>query len=140
MKTAHIIEDIQASCAGLMSILAFFFGGMDGLFIALVVFMALDYISGVMAAVATKEVSSSVGFKGIFKKIMILMLVAGCHMIDTYVITQGSALRTLTAVFYIGNEGISILENAGRLGLPIPEKVKAVLKQLKEDANDEKLE
>ena len=98
--------------------------------IALVVLMALDYITGVMCAIADHKLSSSVGFKGICKKVFILMLVGVANIVDVHVVGSGSALRAAVICFYLSNEGVSILENAGHIGLPIPEKLKVVLEQL----------
>ncbi len=110
--------------------LGYFLGGCDGLLIALVIFAVADYITGVMCAVADKKLSSEVGFKGICRKVIIFMLVGVAHVIDVNVIATGSVLRTAVIFFYLSNEGVSLLENAGHLGLPIPEKLKVVLEQL----------
>ena len=110
--------------------LGYFLGGCDGLLIALVIFAVADYITGVMCAVSDKKLSSEVGFKGICRKVIIFMLVGIAHIIDVNVIATGSVLRTAVIFFYLSNEGVSLLENAGHLGLPIPEKLKVVLEQL----------
>ena len=110
--------------------LGYFLGGCDGLLIALVIFAVADYITGVMCAVSDKKLSSEVGFKGICRKVIIFMLVGVAHVIDVNVIATGSVLRTAVIFFYLSNEGVSLLENAGHLGLPIPEKLKVVLEQL----------
>lgn len=110
--------------------IGYFVGGVDGLFTALLIFMVLDYITGLMCAVADKKLSSAVGFKGIFKKVLIILLVGVAHIADLHVVGTGSALRGAVVCFYLSNEGISILENAAHLGLPIPEKLKTVLEQL----------
>ena len=110
--------------------LGYFIGGCDGLLIALVIFAVADYITGVMCAVSDKKLSSEVGFKGICRKVIIFMLVGIAHVIDVNVIATGSVLRTAVIFFYLSNEGVSLLENAGHLGLPIPEKLKIVLEQL----------
>lgn len=114
--------------------LGYFLGGCDGLLIALVVFVAADYLTGVMCAVSDKRLSSAVGFKGIRRKVVIFVLVGIAHMIDVNAIAAGSVLRTAVIFFYLSNEGVSLLENAGHLGLPIPEKLKAVLEQLHDRA------
>ena len=114
--------------------LGYFLGGCDGLLIALVLFAAADYITGVMCAVSDKKLSSSVGFKGICRKVIIFMLVGIAHVIDVNVIATGSVLRTAVIFFYLSNEGVSLMENAAHLGLPIPEKLKAVLEQLHDRA------
>ena len=110
--------------------LGYFLGGCDGLLLALVLFAVADYITGVMCAVADKKLSSEVGFKGICRKVIIFMLEGIAHIIDVNVIATGSVLRTAVIFFYLSNEGVSLLENAGHLGLPIPEKLKIVLEQL----------
>ncbi len=114
--------------------LGYFLGGCDGLLFALVVFAVADYITGVMCAISDKKLSSQVGFKGICRKVIIFMLVGIAHMIDVNVIATGSILRTAVIFFYLSNEGVSLLENAGHLGLPIPEKLKVVLEQLHDRA------
>ena len=122
--------------------LGWFLGGCDGLLIALVIFAVLDYITGVMCAIADHKLSSEVGFKGIARKVLIFALVCVGHVLDTYVIGTGSILRTAVIFFYLSNEGVSLMENAAHLGLPVPEKLKVVLEQLhdraeKEDKDDE---
>ena len=117
--------------------LGYFLGGCDGLVIALVMFVVMDYISGVMCAIADKTLSSEVGFKGICRKVLIFVLVGIANILDVQVIGTGSVLRTAIIFFYISNEGISLLENAGYLGLPIPEKIKTVLEQLHDRAERE---
>lgn len=114
--------------------LGYFLGGCDGLLIVLVMFVVMDYISGVMCAIADKTLSSEVGFKGICRKVLIFVLVGIANILDVQVIGTGSVLRTAIIFFYISNEGISLLENAGYLGLPIPEKIKTVLEQLHDRA------
>lgn len=117
--------------------LGYFLGGCDGLLIALVMFVVMDYISGVMCAIADKTLSSEVGFKGICRKVLIFVLVGIANILDVQVIGTGSVLRTAIIFFYISNEGISLLENAGYLGLPIPGKIKTVLEQLHDRAERE---
>lgn len=117
--------------------LGYFLGGYDGLLYALVVFMAADYITGVMCAVSDKKLSSAVGFKGICRKVLILMLVGIANLLDVQVIGTGAVLRTAVIFFYLSNEGVSLLENAAHLGLPIPEKLKTVLAQLHDRAEGE---
>lgn len=111
-------------------------GGFDGFLYALVVFVAVDYVTGPMAAVEEK-LSSGVGFQGIFKKIVIFCLVALGHILDAHIIRNGSTVRTAVIFFYLSNEGISILENDARIGLPVPEKLKGVLAQLREEKGKE---
>ena len=120
--------------------LGYFLGGCDGLLIALVVFAVTDYITGVMCAIADKKLSSEIGFKGICRKVIIFMLVGIAHVLDVNVIATGSVLRTAVIFFYLSNEGVSLLENAAHLGLPVPEKLKDVLEQLHDRAEKEKEE
>ena len=110
--------------------IGYFVGGVDGLMTALLIFMVLDYVTGLMCAIADKKLSSAVGFKGICRKVLIFVLVGIGNLVDVYVLGEGGALRTAVIFFYLSNEGISFLENAGHLGLPIPEKLKDVLEQL----------
>lgn len=117
--------------------LGYFLGGYDGLLYALIIFMVMDYITGVMCAVSDKKLSSAVGFKGICRKVIILMLVGIANLLDVEVIGTGAVLRTAVIFFYLSNEGVSLLENAAHLGLPIPEKLKAVLVQLHNKAESE---
>ena len=120
--------------------LGYFLGGCDGLLIALVVFAVTDYITGVMFAIADKKLSSEIGFKGICRKVIIFMLVGIAHVLDVNVIATGSVLRTAVIFFYLSNEGVSLLENAAHLGLPVPEKLKDVLEQLHDRAEKEEEE
>jgi toxin secretion/phage lysis holin len=129
----NFIEAAQYAFAALGGALGAVMGGFDGFLYALVVFVVVDYITGLMAAAVEKKLSSEVGFKGIFKKVVIFSLVAVGHIVDTNIIGEGSVLRTAVIFFYLSNEGISILENAARTGLHIPEKLKAVLEQLREE-------
>ena len=121
---------IQAAVTALGGFLGYFLGGVDGLMTALIIFMALDYLTGVMVGIADKRLSSAVGFRGLFKKVCLIMLVGVANVVDTQVIGSGSALRGAVICFYLSNEGLSLLENAARLGLPIPEKLKDILAQL----------
>ena len=117
--------------------LGYFLGGCDGLLYALIAFVVIDYITGVMCAIAEKKLSSEVGFKGICRKVLIFLLVGIAHILDVQVIRTGSVLRTAIIFFYISNEGVSLLENAAHLGLPVPEKIKVVLKQLHDKSEEE---
>lgn len=110
--------------------LGYFLGGCDGLLYALIAFVVIDYITGVMCAVADKKLSSTVGFKGICRKVLIFLLVGIANILDVQVIGSGSVLRTAVIFFYISNEGVSLVENAAHLGLPVPDKLKDVLEQL----------
>jgi len=121
---------VQAAVAAIGGYLGYFVGGVDGLMTALIIFMVIDYITGIMCAVVDKKLSSAVGFKGICKKVLIMMLVGVAHIVDLHVVGTGEALRSAVICFYLSNEGVSVIENAGHLGLPIPEKLKDILAQL----------
>lgn len=128
---------IQIVFTGIGGWLGYFLGGYDGLLYALIVFMVVDYITGVMCAINDKKLSSAVGFKGICRKVLILMLVGIANLLDVTIIGTGAVLRTAVIFFYLSNEGVSLLENAGHLGLPIPEKLKEILAQLHDRAEKE---
>jgi toxin secretion/phage lysis holin len=121
---------IQLAIAAGGGVIGWFLGGLDGFVVALITVAVLDYISGFMCAVVEKTLSSEVGFRGIFKKVLIFCMVALGHVMDTHLIGAGSALRTAIIFFYIANEGLSLLENTTRLGLPVPDKLRDVLAQL----------
>ncbi len=125
---------IQAVFAGLGGWIGYYLGGCDGLLYALIAFVIVDYLTGVMCAIADKKLSSNVGFKGICRKVLIFLLVGIANIIDVQVIGQVGILRTAVIFFYLSNEGVSLLENAGHLGLPIPEQLKTVLEQLHDRA------
>lgn len=140
MSRMQIIIDSVAGTIG--AVLGFMYGEVTGLFWALVAFMVLDYISGILAAISVRKLSSKVGFKGIAKKLLILVFVSVGHITDTYVLGGVPVAMTAVILFYIANEGISIVENATELGLPVPQKIKNVLEQIKnkswEDDNENK--
>ena len=117
--------------------LGYFLGGCDGLLYALVAFVVINYITGVMCAINDKTLSSEVGFRGICRKVLIFLLVGIANILDVQVIGTGSVLRTAVIFFYISNEGVSLLENAAHLGLPVPEKIKTVLEQLHDRSESE---
>ena len=110
--------------------LGLFLGGSDGFLYALIAFVVIDYVTGVMCAVLDKKLSSEIGFKGIFKKVLIFIMVGTAHILDTYIIGGGGVIRTAVVFFYCSNEGLSVLENAAHIGLPVPEKLKSILEQL----------
>ncbi len=121
---------IQDAFTAIGGWLGFFVGGLAGMLIALIVFMVLDFVTGIMCAVLDKSLSSRVGFKGIFKKALILIMVGIANIVDVHVVGTGSALRGAVICFYLSNESLSLLENAAYVGLPVPEKLKDVLSQL----------
>ncbi len=128
---------VQVVFAGIGGWLGWFLGGCDGLLYALLAFVVIDYVTGIMCAVVDRKLSSAVGFKGIFKKVLIFALVGVGHILDTHIIGTGSVMRTAIIFFYLSNEGVSLLENAAYLGLPIPRKLKSVLEQLHDRAEKE---
>ena len=125
---------IQLVFAAVGGWLGYFLGGCDGLLYALIAFVAIDYITGVMCAISDKTLSSEVGFKDICRKVLIFLLVGIGHIVDAQVIGSGGVLRTAVIFFYLSNEGVSLIENAAHLGLPVPDKLKAVLEQLHDRA------
>ena len=133
-----IVNTIQIVIAAAGGYIGYFLGGWDGFLYALLAFVLIDYITGLMCAVLDKKLSSEVGFRGIFKKVLIFSLVAVGHIIDQNVIGDGSVIRTAVIFFYLSNEGVSILENAAHIGLPIPQKLKDVLGQLHNKGDEEK--
>jgi toxin secretion/phage lysis holin len=132
-NTFNFIQTIFAAIGGYIG---WFLGGVDGFMYALITFVVIDYVTGLMVAVLERKLSSEVGFRGIFKKVLIFTLVGIGNIIDVHLIQNGSAIRTAVIFFYVSNEGISIIENSAKIGLPIPQKLKDILKQLnKEDEN-----
>ena len=131
----HITQGLLAAVGGWIGAAL---GGADGLLYALVAFVVIDYITGVLCAVADRRLSSAVGFRGICKKVLIFLLVGVAHTMDAYVIGAGAVLRTAVIFFYLSNEGISLLENAAHLGLPVPKRLKMVLEQLHERSERER--
>lgn len=121
---------IQIAFSALGGFVGWFLGGADGFLYALLAFVIIDYITGILCAVADKTLSSEVGFKGICRKVLIFALVGIGNIVDIYVMGEAGILRTAVIFFYLSNEGVSLLENSAHLGLPIPEKLKTVLSQL----------
>ena len=130
-------DKIQLIFTAIGGYLGYILGGLDGFLYALIIFVVIDYITGLMAAIVERKLSSEIGFRGIFKKVLIFVLVGIGHIIDTHLIGDGSVLRTAIIFFYCSNEGVSMLENAARLGLPIPEKLKDILAQLHNKGGNE---
>ena len=110
--------------------LGYFLGGNDGLLYALLVFVIVDYITGVMCAIEDRKLSSAVGFRGLCREVLTFLLVGIAQVLDVHVLNQPGVLRTAVIFWAIANNGLSILENAAHLGLPVPEQLKAVLEQL----------
>ena len=132
-----IWNTIQLAFAAVGGFVGWFLGGCDGLLYTLLAFVVIDYITGVLCAVSDKKLSSAIGFKGICRKVLIFALVGIGHILDTHVIGSGSVMRTAILFFYISNEGVSLVENAVHLGLPVPQKLKDVLEQLHDRSEKE---
>ena len=130
-------NSIQLVFTALGGWLGYFLGGCDGLLYALIAFVVIDYITGVMCAISDHTLSSAVGFKGSCRKVLIFLLVGIANVLDVQVIQTGSVLRTAVIFFYISNEGVSLLENAAHLGLPVPDKIKVVLEQLHDKGTED---
>ena len=135
MSKIQIIIDSIAGAVG--AVLGFMYGEVNGLFWALIAFMALDYITGVIVAIIEKRLSSEVGFRGLVKKFLILVFVAVGHIADTYILGGTPAAMSAVMLFYIANEGISIIENAAALGLPVPKKLTNIMEQIKNKSESE---
>lgn len=131
----HTMQGFFTAIGGLVG---YYLGGCDGLLIALIMFSVVDYITGVMCGITRGRLSSEVGFAGIFRKVVIYLLVGAANILDVHLLGSSGMLRTAVIFFYLSNEGISILENACTLGLPIPSQLRAVLEQIKEksEGND----
>lgn len=129
----NIINEIQYVITAIGAFFGYFTGGVDGFLYALITFMIIDYITGVMIAIIQKQLSSAIGSKGLFNKMIIIALVGIANTIDVNILKNGSVVRTSVVFFYLSNEGISILENVAKLGLPIPEKLKKILIQIQEE-------
>lgn len=132
-----LIEEIEFAFAGVGMLFGWFFGGFDGFYGALVAFAVMDYVTGLFAAATRRELSSAVGFHGIAKKITIFILVGVANVLDTQLLGQGAALRLAVIFFYLANEGLSIMENAAEIGLPVPGKLKDLLLQIHRKSREE---
>lgn len=135
MSKIQIIIDSIAGAVG--AVLGFIYGEVSGLFWALIAFMALDYVTGVIVAIIEKRLSSEVGFRGLAKKFLILVFVAVGHIVDTYILGGTPAAMSAVMLFYIANEGISIVENASALGLPVPKKITGLMEQIRNKSESE---
>ena len=135
MSKIQIIIDSIAGAVG--AVLGFMYGEVTGLFWALIAFMALDYITGVVVAIIEKRLSSEVGFRGLAKKFLILVFVAVGHIADTYILGGTPAAMSAVMLFYMANEGISIIEKAAALGLPVPKKLTSIMEQIRNKSESE---
>lgn len=124
------VDNIRLILSAIGGYIGYMLGGLDSFLYALLVFITLDYITGVMVAIVEKNLSSDIGFRGIFRKVLIFVMVALAHIVDSKIIQTGTGIRTAVILFYASNEGISILENSAKLGLPIPEKLKILLSEI----------
>lgn len=129
----NILNTLQLIFTALGGYIGWFLGGVDGFMYALITFVIIDYVTGLMVAVLERKLSSEVGFRGIFKKVLIFAFVGIGNIIDVYLLKNGSAIRTAVIFFYVSNEGISIIENSAKIGLPIPQKLKDILEQLNKE-------
>lgn len=126
------MNEIRVTAAIIGTALSQWLGGFDGLIETLIVFVIVDYVTGIFAAIIEKNLSSEFGFKGLLRKVLIFVLVGVANVVDEKLLSVGDELlRTAVIFFYISNEGISILENVTRIGLPVPDKLKDILLQLK---------
>lgn len=124
------VDNIRLILSAIGGYVGYMLGGLDSFLYALLVFITLDYITGVMVAIVEKNLSSDIGFRGIFRKVLIFVMVALAHIVDSKIIQTGTGIRTAVILFYASNEGISIIENSAKLGLPIPEKLKILLSEI----------
>lgn len=129
----NLINTFQAVFTAIDGYIGWFLGGVDGFMYALITFVVIDYLTGLMVAVLDRKLSSEIGFRGIFKKVLIFVFVGIANIIDVHLIKNGSAIRSAVIFFYISNEGISIIENSAKIGLPIPKKLKDILEQLNKE-------
>ncbi|RKM55408.1 holin [Butyrivibrio sp. CB08] len=134
----NVVTVGQYIFTGIGGVMGWIFGGLDGFLYALIAFVVIDYLTGVMAAIYTKQLSSEVGFKGIARKVAIFLLVGIGNVIDIEILKTGAILRNAVIFFYLSNEGVSIIENSAKLELPIPKKLVEVLKQIKDGDEDDK--
>ncbi len=128
---------IQAAFTAFGGVIGWFLGGFDGFLYALIAFVVIDYVSGIMVAISNKTLSSRVGFTGICKKVLIFLLVGVGNILDVYILGDAGVLRSAVIFFYLSNEGISVLENTATLGMPYPKKLKEILEQINEEEKDE---
>lgn len=131
------MDNFKAVCAFIGAALGYVFGAWDGFILALILFIGIDYITGVICAICSKKLSSEIGFRGLLKKIVILLMVAVGNVVDS-ILGLGGVIRSAVIFFYLANEGISIIENAAILGLPVPDKLRGILEQLRNDDDNDK--
>jgi len=129
----HIGQIIFSAVGGWLS---WFLGGFDSLLTVLVIFVCADYVTGVMCGIAQRSLSSEIGLKGILKKVIMFITVGLASLLEGYIFNGAALIRSAVIFFYISNEGLSVLENASRLGIKLPERLKDVLKQVNEENRD----
>lgn len=138
------MNNVTIAAGGVMGAIgaaaSYVFGPLDALLMVLLAVVAMDYLTGIACAAIARELNSAVGFKGLAKKVFIFLLVALSAMLDKLAPATNGAVRSAVCMFYIANEGISILENAGRLGLPLPRQLKDALVKLQEKEDKEREE
>lgn len=131
-----ILDYIKLAAVQIGAIIGAFIGNITGMIWALLIFAIIDYITGVTAAILEHKLSSEIGFRGITRKVLLFLIVGVANVLDVYVIGSGGVCRSMVLVFYIANEGLSIIENVARCGVPVPEKLKVILKQLEEEDHE----
>ena len=124
-------EIFNSVIASIFTTFVFLVGGIDIALISLLIVMVLDYITGILSAFYNKELSSKVGFKGLLKKVFYLVIIALSVRIDN-LLGQDNLIRTFVIYYFVANDGLSILENAGELGIKLPKKLYEALDQLKD--------
>lgn len=135
MRFETFLKWLSAEVCALTSLL---WGGMDGLLFALLAVMCLDFATGLIVGGAQRKLNSEVCFRGLAKKMLILVMVALGHVLDAHIFGGSAAVcRSAVIGFYVANEGLSILENAGKLGMPFPKKLRQMLEQLKNEEDDD---
>lgn len=127
------MDKFKIILGGIITAVSGFLGGMDGIMYTLLAFISIDYVTGVMAAAKKRELSSEVGFWGIVKKVCMIVLVGVAHFIDVYVMRSGDIFRAAVALYYIGNEGLSLLENIECLGVKLPGRLVDALRQIRDE-------
>lgn len=124
---------INAGIAGIGTVMSYLIGGWDSVLKILAVAIAIDYITGIMCATYNKNLSSEIGWKGLMKKAAIFLVVILAHQLDLVVAIENPVFRTMACYFYIGNEGISVTENLGLMGIQLPGGLENALKKLKDN-------
>ena len=135
----HETSWLKAALAAIGGVFTYVYGPFDTLLIVLLCFVVMDYLSGFIWAAFNHQLSSSVGFRGLAKKVMVFVMVGVAALLDRALPDLNGALRAAVCLFYIANEGLSILENAGRIGVPLPKVLSSALKKMCEDKNNKEV-